>query len=68
MALLALLMLLLGAMTGLLTGRWQLALPLAAAGLAAGLLADPEAGSLGVLAAAGFLAGAHLHTVVAEQS
>jgi hypothetical protein len=66
MALVALLALMLGSFAGLLVGRWAAALPLAAAALAAALLIDPEAGAVGGLAAAGLLAGVHLHRVVAE--
>jgi hypothetical protein len=67
MAVVALLVLLLGSMAGLVTGRWQAALALGAAAVAAALLAGPEAGALGALGAAGFLAGAYLHQAVAEQ-
>ena len=66
MAVVALLVLLLGSMAGLVTGRWPPRLPWAAA-VAAALLAGPEAGALGALGAAGFLAGAYLHQAVAEQ-
>jgi hypothetical protein len=66
MALVALMALLLGSFAGLLIGRWAAALPLAAAALAAAVLAGPEAGAVGALAAAGLLAGVHLHRVVAD--
>lgn len=67
MAVVALLVLLLGSMAGLVTGRWQATLALAAAAVGAALLAGPEAGAAGALGAAGFLAGAYLHEAVAEQ-
>jgi hypothetical protein len=67
MALVALLALLLGSFAGLLIGRWAAAAPFAAAIPAAGLLAGPEVGAVGVLAGAGVLAGVHLHRIVAEQ-
>jgi hypothetical protein len=67
MALVALIALMLGSFAGLLIGRWAAALPFAAAIPAAALLAGPEAGAVGALAAAGLLAGVHLHRVVAEQ-
>jgi hypothetical protein len=62
----ALLSLLVGSVTGLVVGRWQPLLLLAAAIAAAALLAVPEAGALGALTAAAFLAGMHLHRLVAE--
>jgi hypothetical protein len=67
MAVLALLVLLLGSFAGLLIGRWRAALPVAAAVPAGALLGGPEAGALGLLGVAGYLAGLHLHRVVAEQ-
>ena len=67
MALVALLALMLGSFAGLLIGRWAAVLPLAVAMPAAGVIAAPELGAVGALAAAGLLAGAHLHQVVAEQ-
>jgi hypothetical protein len=67
MALVALLALMLGSFAGLLIGRWTAALPFAAAIPAAALLAGPEAGAVGALAAAGLLAGVQLHRAVAEQ-
>ncbi len=67
MAVVALLVLLLGSMAGLVTGRWQATLALGAAAVGAALLAGPAAGALGALGAAGFLAGAYLREVVAEQ-
>jgi hypothetical protein len=67
MAVLALLVLLLGSFAGLLIGRWQAVLPVAAAIPAGALLGGPEAGALGALGVAGFAAGLHLHRVVAEQ-
>ena len=67
MALVALLALLFGSFAGLLIGRWAAAAPFAAAIPAAGLLAGPEVGAVGVLAAAGVLAGVHLHQLVREQ-
>jgi hypothetical protein len=67
MALVALLALMLGSFAGLLIGRWAAALPLAAAIPAAALLAGPEAGAVGLLGAAGVLAGVQLHRAVAEQ-
>jgi hypothetical protein len=67
MALVALMALMLGSFAGLMIGRWAAVLPLAAAMPAAGLLVGPDIGAVGVLAAAGLLAGAHLHRVVAEQ-
>jgi LytS/YehU family sensor histidine kinase len=66
MALVALLALMLGSFAGLVIGRWAAALPFAAAIPAAGLLAGPEVGAVGAMAAAGVLAGVHLHRVVAE--
>ena len=67
MTVVALLVLLLGSMAGLVTGRRQATLALGAAAVGAALLAGPEAGALGALGAAGFLAGAYLHEAVAEQ-
>jgi hypothetical protein len=66
MALVALLALMLGSFAGLLIGRWTAALPLVAAAVTAAAVAGPEAGAVGALAAAGLLAGVHLHRVVAE--
>jgi hypothetical protein len=60
------LFLLLGSMTGLVIGRWQVVVALAAVIAPAALLAGPEAGALGALGAAGYLAGVRLHHVVAE--
>ena len=67
MAVVALLVLLLGSFGGLLLGRWQGVLPVAAAIPAGALLGGPEAAALGALGVAGFVAGLHLHRVVAEQ-
>jgi hypothetical protein len=67
MAVVALLVLLLGSFAGLLIGRWQGALPVAAAIPAGAVLAGAEAAVLSALGVAGFLAGLHLHRVVAEQ-
>jgi hypothetical protein len=67
MAVLALLVLLLGSFAGLLLGSWRGIVPIAAAIPAGALLGGPEAGALGVLGVAGFVAGLHLHRVVAEQ-
>ena len=67
MALVALLALMLGSFAGLLIGRWTAVVPFAAATPAAGLLVAPELGAVGALAAAGLLAGVHLHRVVADQ-
>jgi hypothetical protein len=67
MAVLALLVLLLGSFAGLLTGRWQAALPVATAIPAGALLGGAAAGVLAALGVAGFLAGLQLHRVVAEQ-
>ena len=67
MALFALIALMLGSFAGLLIGRWKGALPLAAAIPATMLVAGPEAGALTALGLAGFVAGLHLHRVVAEQ-
>jgi hypothetical protein len=66
MALVALLALMFGSFAGLLIGRWTAALPVAAAAVAAAVVAGPEAGAVGALAAAGLLAGVHLHRVVAD--
>jgi hypothetical protein len=66
MALVALFALMFGSFAGLVIGRWAAALPVAAAAVAAAALAGPEAGAVGALAAAGLLAGVHLHRVVAE--
>jgi hypothetical protein len=66
MALVALLALMLGSFAGLLIGRWTAVLPLVAAAVTAAAVAGPEAGAVGALAAAGLLAGVHLHRVVAE--
>jgi hypothetical protein len=67
MAVVALLVLLLGSFAGLLLGSWRAMVPVAAAIPAGTLLGGPEAGALGVLGVAGFLAGLYLHRVVAEQ-
>ncbi len=67
MAVVALLVLLLGSFAGLLIGRWQAVLPVAAAVPAGALLSGAEAGVVAVLGVAGFVAGLHLHRVVAEQ-
>jgi hypothetical protein len=67
MAVVALFALLLGSFGGLVIGRWAAVLPLVAAIAPAALVAGPEAGALGALAAAGLLAGVQLHRVVAEQ-
>jgi hypothetical protein len=67
MAVVALVVLLLGSFAGLLIGRWQAVLPLLAAIPAGAVLAGAEAGVLALLGAAGFVAGLHLHRVVAEQ-
>jgi hypothetical protein len=67
MAVVALLVLLLGSFAGLLTGRWQALLAVAAVIPAGALLGGPDAGALGALGVAGFVAGLHLHRVVAEQ-
>ena len=67
MTVIALLALLCGSLAGLVIGRWGAALPVAAAIPAAALLAGPEAGAIGLLAAGGLLAGVHLHRAVAEQ-
>ena len=66
MAVVALLVLLLGSFAGLLLGSWRAIVPVAAIPAGA-LLGGPEAAALGVLGAAGFVAGLHLHRVVAEQ-
>jgi hypothetical protein len=58
--------LLLGSVAGLVVGRWQVVLALAAAIAPVALLTGPEAGALGALVAAGFLAGVQLHRAVAE--
>lgn len=58
--------LLLGSVTGLVVGRWQVVLAIVAAIVPVALLAGPEAGALGALGAAGFLAGVQLHRAVAE--
>jgi hypothetical protein len=67
MAVVALLVLLLGSFGGLLIGRWQGVLPVVAAIPAGTVLGGTEAGVLAALGVAGFLAGLHLHRVVAEQ-
>jgi hypothetical protein len=67
MAVVALLALLLGSFAGLVIGRWVALIPIAAAIAPAALLGGPETGALSALAAAGFLAGLHLHRAVAEQ-
>jgi hypothetical protein len=67
MAVLALLVLLLGSFGGLLIGRWQALLPVAAAIPAVTLVGGPEAAALAALGLAGLAAGLHLHRVVAEQ-
>jgi hypothetical protein len=67
MALVALMALMLGSFAGLLIGRWAAVLPFVAAVPAAGLLVGPDLGAVGALAAAGLLAGVHLHQAVADQ-
>jgi hypothetical protein len=68
MALVALMALMLGSFAGLMVGRGAAVALVAAAFPVAGLLAGgPELGAVGALAAAGLLAGVHLHRVVAEQ-
>jgi hypothetical protein len=67
MAVVALLVLLLGSFAGLLLGSWRAIVPVAAAIPAGALLGGPEAAALGVLGVAGYVAGLHLHRVVAEQ-
>ena len=66
MAIAAVLSLLAGSVAGLVVGRWQLVLAVAAAAAAALVLGGVEAAAIGALAAAGFLAGLRLHHVVAE--
>lgn len=66
MALVALLALMLGSLAGLVIGRWVAALPVVAAAVTAAAVVGPDAGAVGALAAAGLLAGVHLHRVVAE--
>ena len=66
MAIVALLSLLVGSVTGLVVGRWQPLVLLAAVIAVAALLAVPQAGALGALTAAAFLAGMYLHRLVAE--
>lgn len=66
MALLALLALMIGSLTGLVIGRWAAALPAAAAACATAVVVSPEAGAVAALAAGGLLAGVHLHRAVAE--
>jgi hypothetical protein len=67
MAVIALLALLLGSFAGLVIGRWAAVLPVAVAIAPAVVLGGSETGGVSVLAAAGFLAGVHLHRAVAEQ-
>jgi hypothetical protein len=67
MAVVALLVLLLGSFGGLLLGNWRAIVPIVASVPVAALLGGPEAAALGVLGVAGFVAGLHLHRVVAEQ-
>ena len=67
MAVVALLALLLGSFAGLVIGRWAAVLLVALAIAPAVLVGGPETGAVSVLAAAGFLAGVHLHRAVAEQ-
>jgi hypothetical protein len=67
MAVVALCVLLLGSFGGLLIGSLKGAFPLAAAVPAATIVAGAEAGALCALGLAGFVAGLHLHRVVAEQ-
>jgi hypothetical protein len=67
MAVLALLVLLLGSFAGLLLGNWRAILPVVAAVPIGALIGGPEAAALGLLGVAGFVAGLHLHRVVAEQ-
>jgi hypothetical protein len=66
MAVVALLVLLLGSFAGLLLGRWEAAIPVAAAIPAGALLGSPDAAALGALGVAGYVAGLHLHRVVAD--
>jgi hypothetical protein len=66
-AVVALFALLLGSLTGLVAGRWEAAMPFAVAIVPATLLAGPAAGALGLLGLAGFVAGRHLHHVVADE-
>jgi hypothetical protein len=67
MAVVALLVLLLGSFAGLLLGSWRAVAPIAAAIPVGAVMGGPEAAALGVLGVAGFVAGLHLHRVVAEQ-
>jgi hypothetical protein len=67
MAVVALLVLLLGSFAGLLLGSWRAVAPVAAAIPVGAVMGGPEAAALGVLGVAGFVAGLHLHRVVAEQ-
>jgi hypothetical protein len=67
MAVIAPLVLLLGSFAGLLVGRFAVVLPVLAAVVPAALVAGPEAGAVGALAAAGLVAGVQLHRAVAEQ-
>lgn len=67
MALVAVLVLLAGSLAGLVVGRWPALVPLLAAIVPAALVGGPNAGAIGALAGASFIAGVHLHRVVAEQ-
>jgi hypothetical protein len=66
--LLGLLLLQSAALAGLVVGRQAILAPLLAAVAVATLVAGPEAGALGLLSAAGFALGAHLHKVIAEHA
>lgn len=66
MALAVLLLLLLSAFAGLAAGRRRVVLPAVAAVVPCALLGGAETAGMACLAAAGLLAGAHLHRVVAE--
>jgi hypothetical protein len=66
--LLGLLLLQCTALAGLVVGRHVALAPLLAAVPVATLAAGPEAGALGLLSAAGFALGAHLHKVIADHA
>jgi hypothetical protein len=66
--LVGLLLLQCAALAGLVVGRHAVLAPLLAAVPVATLAAGPEAGALGLLSAAGFALGAHLHKVIAEHA
>jgi hypothetical protein len=68
MAVAVLLLLLLSAFAGLAAGRFRAAIPAVAAVIPCALLGGAETAGLALLAAAGLVAGAHLHRVVAESS